>query len=650
MSVQAGVVNFDGSPVSSEMLRKISRNLPAFGHDDEATVSDGCFGLLYRPFHTTKESRAERQPLTFGKGYALTWDGRLDNRGQLAAALGCSANDPDTTDISMVRAAFERWGTDCLKKLVGDWALALWNSSENDLILARDSIGVKHLFFCKTPERIVWCTELAALVLSVGKLTISDEYIAGYLAFYPDAHLTPYAEISSVPPGSFVRVRHGKATIHSYWRLNPDRRTHYKSDAEYEDNFRALLREAVRRRLRTDSPVLAGLSGGYDSTAIVFTVDDIIAREGAGVPRIDTFSYFDSNEPDDDDFIHVIEAEEKRGKAGFHCEMAGCGDSLCFEQEEFVAAPGFGLREEIKPALSEVVQRYGYRVGLSGLGGDEMNGQPLDCRVQAADLLVRLHVLNAARHLIAWSLATRIPWIQLFFGSVLEILPLPIRLAFATRAKLKSWVNRDFARAYGIAARQLEVVNGCRVWNPAARDAAQTLATLSRLVTHAPPSMLEQRYPYLDIDLVEFLASVPLDQLLRPGERRSLMRRSLAAVLPAATLTRKTKAAAARCYSLTLQKHWDKVDRLFKAPLSVRFGYVEGDLVRQELKAMKNGQVQADFTRLLKALSLEVWLRNACEHGILSVSAEGRFMTQSAPTFSDKQIDQCPQAMRLGNS
>jgi asparagine synthase (glutamine-hydrolysing) len=432
--------------------------------------------------------------------------------------------------------------------------------------------------------------------------------------------------------------------------LNPDRKTHYKSDAEYEQHFRTLLRQAVRRRLRTDSPVLAGLSGGYDSTSIVFTADDIIAREGAEAPRIDTFSYFDSKEPDDDDFIHVIKAEQKRGRAGFHCDMAGCGDSLCLEQERFVVAPGFGLREEIKPVLCDVVQRYGHRVGLSGLGGDEMTGQPLDCRVQAADMLVHLQLVETARHLVAWSLATRIPWIQLFYGSALELLPLPIRLAFAPRARLKSWINRDFANTYGIAARQLEVVNGGQAWKPATRDAVQTLATLSRLVTHASPSMVEQRYPYLDIDLVEFLASVPLDQLLRPGERRSLMRRSLAAVLPAETLSRKTKAAAARCYSVTLQKHWDKVDRLFNAPLSARFGYVEGDLVRQELQAMKSGQVQADFTRLLKALSLELWLRNVCDHGVLSVPAAIHSMRRGANTFSKKQIDWYPQALRPGNS
>jgi asparagine synthase (glutamine-hydrolysing) len=617
MSVQAGVLHFDGRPVDQEALLNLGRTLADFGPDGEMTYFRNSLGLLYRPFHTTSESRAERQPLPFGSGRVITWDGRLDNRDELLLLLGITQHVVPP-DVTIVAAAFERWGTDCFNRLNGEWALCLWDLRENEVILARDCIGVRRLFYYPKPDTITWCNHLAALVVGGTALAICDEYIAGYLAFYPDSNLTPFAEIHSVPPGHFVRVRRGKTTVHSYWSLTCRETTRYKTDAEYEDHFRHLFRQAVRRRLRTDSPILAGLSGGYDSTSIVCMADDIMAHDGVGIPNLDTFSYYDSNEPDDDDLIHVTKAEEKRGRVGFHCEMSGSGDSLSFEYLAFAAAPGFSLREEIKPVLSRIIQQHGHRVALSGIGGDEMNGQPLDFRVQMADLLVHFHPVQAAQRLVTWSLITRLPWIQLFAESMAELLPLSVRILLAKRGRIKPWVCRGFAQKHRMAARQLENAEGSRFWQPSKRDAVQTVATLSRLVTHMTPSVVEQRYPYLDRDLIEFLTSVPLDQLLRPGDRRSLMRRALADLLPAKTLTRKTKAAAARCYSLTLQKHWDTVDGLFCSSFSSDFGYIEQNLLREALLALKNGQVPPDFTRLLKALSLELWLRDMCARGLLT--------------------------------
>jgi asparagine synthase (glutamine-hydrolysing) len=616
MSVQAGVLHFDGDPVDQKALFNIGRTVAEFGPDGETAYFRNSLGMIYRPFHTTAESHAERQPFNFGSGRVMTWDGRLDNRDELSRLLGI-AQHVAPTDVALVAEAFEHWSTDCFQRLKGEWALSLWDSRANELILARDCIGVRQLFYYPKPGTIIWCSYLAALAIGTTALTICDDYIAGYLAFYPDAHLTPFAEIHSVPPGHFVRVRHGKTTVHSYWSLKCRETIRYKTDTEYEDHYRHLFRQAVRRRLRTDTPILAGLSGGYDSTSIVCMADDIMAHDGVEAPKVDTFSYFDSKEPDDDDYIYVAKAEEKRGRVGFHCEMEGSGDSLSLEYPVFAAAPGFSLREEIKPVLSRVVELHGYRVALSGIGGDEMNGQPLDFRVQMADLLIHFHPLQTARQLVAWSLITRVPWVQLFAQSIAELLPLSVRVHLSKRAQINPWILPRFAQEHRMAAQQLEYAEGSRFWQPSARDARQTVATLSRLVTHITPSVVEQRYPYLDVDLIEFLTSIPLDQLLRPGDRRSLMRRSLAGLLPAKTLTRKTKAAAARCYSLTMQKHWDKVESLFHASFSSVFGYIDANLLREALLALRNGHVPPDFTRLLKALSLELWLRDVCARGLL---------------------------------
>src|SRR5260370_14499295 len=196
----------------------------------------------------------------------MTWDGRLDNRDELIPQLWSDLTD-DQSDVGLAGAAFDRWGTDCFAKLIGDWALAISNPREKELSLARDYLGIRHLFYYSTSKKVIWCSHLAPLALSGAQFTLCDEYVGGYLALYADAYLTPYREIRSVPPGKFVRIRDGIATVHNYWTYNPKRQIRYKTDIDYEEHFRHLFRQAVRRRLRTDSPVLAELSGGFDSSS-----------------------------------------------------------------------------------------------------------------------------------------------------------------------------------------------------------------------------------------------------------------------------------------------------------------------------------------------------------------------------------------------
>jgi len=147
------------------------------------------------------------------------------------------------------------------------------------------------------------------------------------LAHNPDAHLTPYLEIREVPPGQFVRVRDGSAVIDRFWRFSPTSRIRYKTDAEYEEHFRHVFRQSVQRRLRSDSPVLAELSGGLDSSSIVCMADDILAKEGAETSRLDTLSYYDKTEPSGDDWTYFQKVEAKRGRAGIHIDGSGLGTS-----------------------------------------------------------------------------------------------------------------------------------------------------------------------------------------------------------------------------------------------------------------------------------------------------------------------------------
>jgi asparagine synthase (glutamine-hydrolysing) len=618
MSAQGGIWSQQAEPLKKYILAKMSQSLAEYGPDGEFTFVGDDVAIVYRPFHTSRESRSECQPHISATGKVVTWNGRLDNREELISQL---TNDltGDHSDVALVAAAFERWGTDSLAKLIGDWALSVWNAREKELILARDYMGIRHLFYYPTPQRILWCSHLAPLALCGDQFTICDEYVAGYLAFYPDADLTPYREILSVPPGKFVRIRNGQTTaIQAYWNFTPDSRIRYRTDAEYEEKLRHLFRQSVRRRLRTDSPVLAELSGGLDSSSIVCMADEIARKRGSENPRVDTFSFCDRGEPDEDDFLYYTIVENSRGRTGHHAEIRGSGDTLSFERPRFAPAPDFDAREEVKISREAIIKDGTYRVILSGIGGDEFLGQALDPRIQMAELLVQLRIGQLTDQLLTWSLIKRRPLIQLFFSTLLLVLPTPLRSRMTKEATVPGWITSKFARRHKLSTRLLAAAEGSWFWLPGARDSFQTCATLARQMTQDPPTVEEIRYPYLDRDLVEFLLAIPSDQLLRPGEQRSLMRRSFADLLPPEVLNRRTKASTGRCLTITLVKHWERLEAMLCTLLASNFGYINNDFFRAALLGVKNGQLTHDLGRLVRGLSLECWLRQATAEGVIS--------------------------------
>jgi len=621
MSVQAGIWNFDGKPVDRKFLATFSESLRQQGPDDESYFVDGSVALIYRPFHTTSESRLEKQPYRSASGFVITWDGRIDNRDDLIPGLHTDIMD-EKTDIAIVAAAFERWGTDCFHQLVGEWAISIWRPLERELILACDFMAIRHIFYHQKKQGIRWSTDLAPLVvLSGDKFHIDDDYMAGYFANDPDCHLTPYREIRQVPAGQFVRIRNGSVSVQRYWLFNPRSRIRYKTDAEYEEHFRHVFRQSVRRRLRSDSPVLAELSGGLDSSSIVCMADDILAKEGAQAPRLDTLSYYDKSEPDGDDWIYFQKIEKERGRVGCHIDASKYGESASLRYPLFSALPGYlGAGQVLEAERSAAAQAGCYRVTLSGIGGDEFLGGIPDPRGQLADLIVQFRFVALAKQLMAWSLAKRKPWMHLLWQASVELLPLSLSQYIVREAKLEHWVEKDFARRTKVAMRQLGPTAKFRVWLPTGRSyLCGVYAMSNKMAKHILPQLVfgEIRYPYLDLNLVEFLLSIPARQLLRPGERRSLMRRSLRSLVPNEILSRRTKQWGARTNVLALEKNREELEATLSSMVSSSLGYVNRDRLVATCEAARNGKT-VHAVRLMKAIALEFWLRDMASRGLLA--------------------------------
>jgi asparagine synthase (glutamine-hydrolysing) len=618
MSVQAGILNFDERPIDDQLLTTIKLGLEDYGPDGEHAFVDGPVAMVYRPLHTTAESRLERQPYRSLQRYVITWDGRLDNRDELMASLS-TIIERSKTDVEIVAAAFHQWGTNCFSKIVGDWAVSIWDARDRVLTLARDYVGVKHLFYRHCEQTVSWCTHMSPLVRFGPQLTVCDEYVAGLLGIWPESHLTPYCEVHSVPSGHFVRIRDGQVTRHAYWTFDPRVQVAYKDDREYEEHFRLLFRQSVRRRLRSDYPILADLSGGLDSSSIVFMIDDVLAEQGKDPSAVDTFSVWDPDEPGNDDLEYLTHVEEKRKRRGYHGELKSVGDTFHFEYPTFIDAPDMSEREEVKAYKSTVLKNGGYRVVISGAGGDQVLGRDRDPRVQMADCISRFEWVHLSRLLHSWSLYTRRPCFQLLYQSLLVLLPTSVRAWMKPATEPAPWLNPRFARRYRIAESFLPACKGSMFWLPSVREAFQMFQSLAGLMTVLTPSTVDVRYPYLDQTLTEFLLSIPVHQLLRPGERRSLQRRALVNIVPNKILWRETKASAGRCNVLCLNKHWEIVERMLSSPVISRLGYIRKELFATALVALKSGQTPRRVAQLFKAIYLEIWLRNAATWGAISV-------------------------------
>ena len=618
MSVQFGRWSFSGLPAAPDYLDKAAEMLAPYGPDGGGRYSGPGVDIIYRAFHTTRESRREQQPRQLVSGAVLTWDGRLDNREELVRQLGPQVT-LESADVAIAAAAYEQWGTSSFAKLIGDWALSIWEPQERALILARDFLGTRHLYYAVEQEQVVWSTILDPLVLLAGKtFELEEEYIAGWLAFFPAAHLTPYVGIHAVPPSTFVCLRPGTETITKYWDFDPHKQIRYASDNEYEEHFRTVFGESVRRRLRSDAPVLAELSGGMDSSSIVCMADQIIAQGSAETPRLDTVSYYDDLDPNWNERPYFKKVEEKRGRRGCHIYV---GSDEAFSPHvgtrRFAATPALQDNDsEPARAFASCLASGNSRVLLSGTGGDEVTGGVPTPIPELADLLSRARLLSLAHELKSWALNQRRPWFHLLFQATREFFP-AVLVGMPKSGQPAGWLHPEFVRHHRKALSGYEVRLKLLGPLPSIQENLNTLRALQRQLgcaAVAPEPLCEKCYPFLDRDFLELIYAIPREQLVRPGHRRSLMRRALVTIVPPEILNRRRKAFATRSARKNVSEKNARAVNMKEKMISSSLGITDSQAVSEALNPKSGGDIS--ILTLMRSFAFEAWLRNLNLHKV----------------------------------
>ena len=239
------------------------------GPDGQGVSLDGPVCLGHRRLSIIDLSGGA-QPMSNGR-HTLTFNGEIYNYRELRATMEQEGfRFRTSSDTEVLLAAYERWDTDCLSRLDGMFAFALWDARRRRLFCARDRFGKKPFFYAQTRHFFIFASELHALARVPSlKLTLSPEALPRFMPYdYVPTPDTPYVEARSLPPAHWLLLQEGMPHIERYWDLPMPDETDERSEEDLCEELRALMFNAVRRRMISDVPLGVFLSGGIDSSIV----------------------------------------------------------------------------------------------------------------------------------------------------------------------------------------------------------------------------------------------------------------------------------------------------------------------------------------------------------------------------------------------
>ncbi|MFB3161315.1 lasso peptide isopeptide bond-forming cyclase [Neobacillus sp. 179-J 1A1 HS] len=307
MSAIAGIYHLNDEPINLEHGRRMMKDLEKYPADDIQTwhnekVFFGCHAQWITP-----ESVGEQMPFyDYERQLVITADAIIDNREELYEKLQVHNDDRNIiTDSQLILLAYDKWGGESPKYLVGDFAFMIWDERKKKLFGARDFSGTRTLYYFYVNNQFAFCTAIKPLlVLPKIKKILNESWLAEFLAIpvnfeSVDSFSTIYKGVEQVPPSHSITVENGRLSFNRYCTLTDIRKIHLKTDVDYEEAFRDVFSKAVKSRVRTHHRVGAHLSGGLDSGSVA----SFAARELKNTNKLlHTFSYV----PVDDfvDFTH----------------------------------------------------------------------------------------------------------------------------------------------------------------------------------------------------------------------------------------------------------------------------------------------------------------------------------------------------------
>ncbi|NVO66022.1 asparagine synthase (glutamine-hydrolyzing) [Methanofollis tationis] len=590
----AGIYKTTGEADPS-LLKTMSSRLAHRGPDGEGTYLQGSVGLAHRRLSIIDLSDLAAQPMANeDETLWLVFNGEIYNYRELREDLLRAGHAfRSQTDSEVILHAYEEWGSECVKRFNGMWAFAIYDLKEDHLFCSRDRFGIKPFYYTIVDGTFLFASEIKALLAhpEVGKRP-NDTRLMDYLAWGVLDHTpeTMFEGVFQLPPAHSMVVRQGVPKEPTpYWDLRISDALTGADDRSAADRLRALLLDAVRLRLRSDVPVGTCLSGGIDSSTITALINDLIRQEAPSSVggRQKTFSacYPDGRFDESryiDEVVRATGVDAHRTSPDPEALKQDLERLVHLQDEPFGSLSIYAQYRVMALAGAHV------KVVLDGQGADEQLGgyigyivpylrslkaHPLAllCEGVCGSYRHRGFFFDAKKQIAARSerrslLRGAIPSIDRYSGTLPEVLTREIRST--NLPSLLHYEDRN-SMAFGV----------------------------------------ESRVPFLDYRIAEYLASLPLDQKIRHGVTKHVLRQAIRGLVPENIRCRMDKMGF-----VTPEEVWmrEELRPLMEDILaSDRFRarpYWDADLVRRSYLAYVEGQVTYS-PEIWRIVCTEIWLR-----------------------------------------
>jgi asparagine synthase (glutamine-hydrolysing) len=478
----------------------------------------------------------------------------LDNREELRLAISSRMVAPDVPDSDLALAAYREWGDAFLARLQGDFAVALFDSRRHALVLARDPVGCRPLYYWTNERTLVFASEIKAILAhpdvraKPNRDLVADFFLLSQLPNDDDGE-TFFEGIRAVLPGERIAVTVSGARRDRFWDFDPGARTRYGSYTDYAQHLRGLLVRAVKRRARSVHPIVVSVSGGLDSAIVLCIADDLRRSGDVSVPLLPV-SYTPVEDPtiEENRFIRLLETE--RGLRVHRLAMGQVGDIGQLESAAWHSETPLpnGAWAAETPLLA-YAGAHDARTVLTGLWSDQL----MFVTGYLADLFLRLKWRTITRHIDEYK--TWFPDIDAgYFRArvardfLLNLTPgalrsclRPFRTAFA-EPHYPGLIGPELAARI---TRRRPTIRHPRYSTAHARNLYQAARAKPYRVRIEADEKMAARYqierptPFLDRDVIAFLMGIPGDIQTRHGVPRALLRDAMHGTVPEAILARR---------------------------------------------------------------------------------------------------------------
>jgi len=613
--------------VDPERLRRMRDTLVHRGPDEEGlfVAADGRVGLGFRRLSILDLSPNANQPMANEDGsIRLVFNGEIYNYQDLRTRIEARHQFRSHADSEVILHLYEEKGVDAIADLDGMFAIAIWDGRLRRLVLARDRAGKKPLFYVQRPHCVLFASEIKSF-LRHPDVTLEPDpsaFPAYFIHGYVPCPGTLYKGVRQIEPGTFTTVsEHGEAETRTYWQLRYRTRAELAAEpgptmAEAAARVRELTEQAVARRLVSDVPIGAFLSGGIDSSIVVGVMSRYMSTP------VRTFCIGFDGDPTFDESIHARTVATHFGTD--HTEFRVTPSAVDLVEKLVWHHDGaFGDASAIPTFIVSQLTRQHVTVALTGDGGDELFAG----YVRFAAALAAERIPRAIRRVLAFSLS-KLPTPP----RERNLLARAQRFARAVNLPLHERMTRwlalfderleDLFRPDCLEA--LAPIDRLAYLRPEL-DAMAPLSTLGQLL-HANfrsyllddllvkvdrcsmANSLETRAPFLDRELTEYVAQLPDDLKIKGLQKKIVLREAFADILPPSIMKRGKMGFGVPLDAWFRGELKSYLEEML-LPRDARYAaYLSRPNVEGLIRAHQEGRGNFGL-RLWTLLTFEVWLR-----------------------------------------